>query len=71
MSSGAAYASLPQRVERSGEVGEMKRERPKSVSLIKGVGRESRTVEGSEVGKGRYVRRMSVNHHQSISILSE
>lgn len=59
INSGAAYASEPHRVERRGEVGEMKRERPKSVSLMKGVGRERRTVDGSQVGKGRYVKRMS------------
>lgn len=37
----------------------MKRERPKSVSLTKGVGRVERTLEGSAEGKGREVRRMS------------
>lgn len=37
----------------------MKRERPKSVSLTKGVGRRERTLAGSVEGKGREVRRMS------------
>lgn len=37
-SSGAAYDSEPQRVVSKGDAGSMKRERPKSVSLIRGAG---------------------------------
>ncbi len=62
MISGAAKDSEPQRVSRSGEEGAMNRDRPKSVNLIRGVGRRSRAIEPIEVGgrsKGLMVRRIS------------
>lgn len=62
MISGAAKFSDPQRVWRSGEVGEMKRERPKSVSFRRGEGRRCRGIEPVDVGgrrKGLAGRRIS------------
>lgn len=62
MISGAANDSDPHRVVRSGEEGEMKRDRPKSLILSKGYGRSSRGMELVLVGgrvKGLMVRRRS------------
>lgn len=54
MISGAAYSSDPQRVVSIGCAGSMKRERPKSVSLSRGVVRG-----GTGFAKGLDVKRMS------------
>lgn len=42
----------------------MKRDRPKSVSLTKGEGKEDRRDEGEAQGKGRHVRRMSARANE-------
>ena len=50
MISGAANDSDPQRVLSMGEEEEMNRDRPKSVSLSRGVGSRSRGIEPLSVG---------------------
>jgi len=50
MISGAANDSDPQRVLSIGEVDEIKRDRPKSVSLSRGVGRRSSGIDPLSVG---------------------
>jgi len=50
MISGAAKDSDPQRVLSIGEDDEMNRERPKSVSLSRGVGRRSSGIDPLSVG---------------------
>ena len=57
-SSGAAYASEPHRAERSGEAVSMRRERPKSVSVISGL-EGSVQAWGWSRGKEGVVRRIS------------
>ena len=62
MISGAANDSDPHRVVSSGEEGEMKRDKPKSLILSKGYGRRSRGIDPVDVGgrrKGFTVRRRS------------
>lgn len=62
MISGAAKDSLPQRVSSRGAEWLMKRDRPKSVSLTSGVGREERGIDPVGVGgrrKGLMVKRIS------------
>ena len=65
ISSGAAYASEPHRVERRGEAGEMNRESPKSVNLSIGVGRLASSFDGSEQGNGLAVNKISGNRRAS------
>jgi len=50
MISGAAKDSDPHRVSRSGELGLINRDKPKSVNLINGRGSNSRGIEFVEVG---------------------
>lgn len=62
MISGAANDSDPQRVLSIGEEEEMNRDRPKSVSLSRGVGRRSSGIDPLSVGgnvKGLTVRMIS------------
>jgi hypothetical protein len=62
MISGAANDSDPQRVFSIGEEEEMNRDRPKSVSLSRGVGRRSSGIDPLSVGgneKGLTVRMIS------------
>jgi hypothetical protein len=69
MISGAANDSDPQRVLSIGEEEEMNRERPKSVSLSRGVGRRSSGIEPLSVGgnvKGLTVRMISENQLDSV-----
>jgi len=71
MISGAAKLSDPQRVCKRGELGLMKRERPKSVSFMSGLGRRSRGMEEDEVGgrrKGFIVRRISRTGQHTFSL---